>query len=130
MTDEFPGVDWDDAYVRAATYAARRGQRFGLRIDQGQAKQIAGEALRQIVEKGWDRSKYPVFGDCLASRVNGLVINLSRRKGTRAEVTELAPESMSASCPSRSPEDAVADRQLVLASTPADAAAPDPTHAP
>jgi DNA-directed RNA polymerase specialized sigma24 family protein len=113
MTDDFPGVDWGDAYLRAATYAIRRGQFFGLRIDPGQAREIAGDALRQIVEAGWDRAKYPEFADYLASRVNGIMVNRSRRKGTRAEVaTEGTPEPIPESSPPRSPEEAFADREL------------------
>lgn len=112
MTDDFPGVDWGDAYAGAATYAERRARMFGLRLDAGQAKEIAGDALRQIVEAGWDRAKYPDFTDCVTSRVNGLVVNRSRRKGTRAEVATGGAEAAPEEAPPRSPEEVFADREL------------------
>ncbi len=117
MTDDFPGVDWGDSYARAATFAMRRARRFGLCLDTGQAKEIAGDAIRQIIEAGWDRTKYPDFLDCLASRVNGIMVNKWRRKSTHAEVaTEMAEmDRMTSDDSSRSPEQRFADQELASA---------------
>lgn len=60
---------------------------------------------------GWNRAKYPNFADCLASRVNGIVLNRWRRKGTHAEVaSELGGIATADSC--RSPEEMFADREM------------------
>ncbi|MFO0683942.1 MAG: hypothetical protein U0234_17955 [Sandaracinus sp.] len=117
MNDELPDdLDWGDQLARGTTYAERRARRLGVRLDGEEAQGVASEALTQILDAGWDRKRYPTFAELLGSRINGLIQNRSRKKGTREEV-KAQPLVSSAADPARSPEQVVAERELASRAT-------------
>lgn len=110
--DDLPtDVDWGDLFARGVVYARRRGRKLALYLKAPEAEDVSGKALTLIVENGWDRDRYPDPFDCLRSRINGVLIDLSRKKGTRNERVN-SEQVAQAREPSRSPEQVAADRHL------------------
>lgn len=115
--DDLPtDVDWGDLFARGVVYAQRRGRRLALYLKAPEAEDVAGKALTLIVENGWDRERYPDPFDCLRSRINGVLIDLSRKKGTRNEQTN-SEKVARAREHARSPEQVAADRHLARRAT-------------
>jgi hypothetical protein len=112
-THQMPPTEktWGAIYKRSLDHAVRRLRYFQLSAQLGDARQVVQEAMTQLLTREEDPpAEEAELLQAVGSAINGITVNLNRKKASRCEQadTRVAEQSRSEQ---RSPEQVVADRE-------------------